>query len=123
MGFWNWIKASAEGNNQTASSRRLTAFQYVVLSSLQLAALNVLIYLMILRLEVITNQQIDLVWVGVWLYSITNLMVLLPLGLISIQQIIELKNSFTTKTVTKEKATDTTIETTKVQETKNDSNI
>ena len=91
--FLNWLKKSAQGVNNTASSRRLSAFWFVVLTTLNTWNIQLLTSLILGNKENTNEKMFILLDKLITLEYILCGMILILLGLITIQQIINFKNT------------------------------
>lgn len=93
--FLNWLAPSFQGENNTSSSRRVTAFWFVVLSTQNLFLYQVLIAFIITMKVPVDDKILELIEKVKEMQVLLLAMVLLLLGILTIQHIIQLKNGKT----------------------------
>lgn len=81
---WNWVKNSFEGNNNTASSRRLTTFWFVVLVTLNTVGMIAMAYIVVLTKDISAGKSIEAMSKLIELQIILCSMVLLLAAIVSV---------------------------------------
>lgn len=88
--FIDWLLPSLQGNNGTSSSRRLTAFWFVILATITCFSIIVLAYLMVLLETKIEQIDIETLEVLTDLFIYITITVLTLFGIVTVQNISQM---------------------------------